>query len=670
MKVNLRNLRSHPLLSLIPAFAFKRLMSSSSVAEYPKGTVVFREGSACDAVYFIISGRCESHRSGSNGHDAVEEVFGPGDIFGERELLNHEAYRSTVSVVTDSVLLRIRGEDLRQLFVNKPSFAGRFSQTVGERWKLLQKHGASRRLRRIVSFMSLSPRVATEAWLQRLAATLHALGEPRLLVAHLLPSREAVGLSDWAILEGTVNGEFCFADQVRRNEEGYDELRLYVSGDPREPAYIAPLFSHFGLHYDYVILHLGYDIPSRTSIECTVQSDTTYVLIEPTTENRYDFRLLIRELCALGESACSHIKPIVCMDNGAPATEFSDFLKHLGTPAHSFVRGWPISGTSGLIDRPGNYPLHVNSLAREIGRCRIGLALSSGGARGLAHIGVIQVLEENGIEVDMIAGSSMGAYVGGVWACGYHGEAMEMIAREVEGRWGLLRLLDPVIPPRKGFLRPGRVLRRLRRSIGHLHFSQLVRPLRVVATHLSTLERAVFSSGEVAEAVGASIAIPGVCVPVELDGELYIDGGIADPLPADVLREAGINQIIAVNTIPTPERLRQCLDMQRELQQYNEPRRGLRRFLNEHLNYFARGNILDTLLRSLHGAQTQLAEASCRDADVVLRPWDCDSRWHDFTHPQKYIDLGRKVAEDQLTELRALVKRKADAKKEPLELSI
>src|ERR1041385_7298766 len=75
----------------------------------------------------------------------------------------------------------------------------------------------------------------------------------------------------------------------------------------------------------------------------------------------------------------------------------------------------------------------------------LGLALSAGGAKSLAHIGVIQVLEENGITIDAIAGCSMGAYDGAVWACGHDGAFMEKLAREVERRWGLLRLLDPFL---------------------------------------------------------------------------------------------------------------------------------------------------------------------------------------------------------------------------------
>src|SRR6266481_8512771 len=102
----------------------------------------------------------------------------------------------------------------------------------------------------------------------------------------------------------------------------------------------------------------------------------------------------------------------------------------------------------------------------------------------------------------------------------------------------------------------------------------MVRPLRVVATNLASLDRSVFSSGEVAQAVHASSAIPGACIPVNIDGELYIDGGIADPLPVDVLQEMGIERIIAVNTIPTPAYLRCRVEMERERASQQRRKRG------------------------------------------------------------------------------------------------
>ena len=107
---------------------------------------------------------------------------------------------------------------------------------------------------------------------------------------------------------------------------------------------------------------------------------------------------------------------------------------------------------------------------------RVGLALSSGGAKGLAHIGVIQVLEENGIPIHAIAGSSMGAYVAAVWAYGHDGQQMEKFAREVEGRWSWLRLLDPVLVPRSGLLRGTKTRHRLHEAAAPLQSSSAIAP--------------------------------------------------------------------------------------------------------------------------------------------------------------------------------------------------
>ena len=351
--------------------------------------------------------------------------------------------------------------------------------------------------------------------------------------------------------------------------------------------------------------------------------------------------------------ASTHVKPVLFTDDHISAAEVNEHLRALGHPAHSVIRGFPQRDAPAAPEH--RYELAIHRIAREIARCRVGLALSSGAAKGLAHIGVIQVLEENGIEIDCISGSSMGAYVGANWAYGLDGERLEKIAREFEGPWGLIRLIDPVIPPRRGFIRTRRTVARLRRSIDNAHFSELVRPLRVVATHLDTLERVVFSTGEVCRAVDASIAMPGICVPVKLDGETYIDGGIADPLPVDVLQELGIEKIIAVNVIPPPERIRYWLDASREASGREPKRNWLGRLADQHLNYLASGNILDTLMRAINGAQTRVAEASAREADVVLRPISGDAVWHDFTKPQKYIALGRSVAEAQLSELKSLI---------------
>jgi NTE family protein len=654
LAVDTDTLRPHPLLSLLPPGTLERLVGDSAVAEYPKGTVIYREGSPCDAIYLILSGRCEVRKAGTGG-DLVETVAGPGDLLGERALLNREPHRRTIIVATHAVLLRIPAAELDGLFASDPCAAGRFSRGVVEWPRALRGDGAASEgaVRRVVSILPLTPRMDAEVMVASLGSALRRITAQRTLIVRL-SRNDGVPMPVFSSQDAVLGAEFFFARHVQCRDGEADQLHLTMSGELRDTGAMAPLISHCARYYDYVLLHLDPELAAAATIQSLIESDLAYVLLQPSTQNFYDFQLLLRAVCDRTQGTCGHVKAILCAEESIAAPEFHSLLQQLGHPAHSILRGFPLRTEHTAADRRFN--LHINRLAREIARCRIGLALSSGGAKGLAHIGVIQVLEENGIEVDCIAGSSMGAYIGSIWSYGLDGNMLEKVAREVEGRWGLLRLVDPVIPPRRGFIRTRRTIARLRRSIGDAHFSDLIRPLRVVATRLDTLERVVFSSGEVAPAVDASIAIPGVCVPVTLDREVYIDGGIADPLPVDVLMEMGIERILAVNVIPTPERIRYWLDCQRELNGREPLPSAFGRFFHKHFDYGAQGNILDTMMCAINGAQTRVAEASAREADVVLRPLASDALWHDFTRPQKYIALGRAAAEAQLAELLRLGK--------------
>jgi NTE family protein len=664
MKLESQILRAHPFLSLIPRFTLRRLISRAPVDEYPKGTVIFRQGAPCDAIYLVISGRCESRRMTGRGSEEVEEILGPGDTLGDRELLHNEPYRSTVKVVTDSVLVRFAAEDLRSTFLKNPSIAGRVSQSIAERLQALREDRVrtAARVRRIIALLSLSPGIPGAAVAGRLASALHALGEYEVLLVQLTPSHKDVPSVEWECVSASLKSEFCFEDEIQRNAAGFAELRLSVKGDAGR---IAPLLSHLGANFDFVLIHTHPNVPVPVALQCAIQSDWTYVLLGTDAGELSQYQQMMRQVASQADSAHVRIKPLIFLDEKTEGSKFAGLLRKTGTPPHAWVRGFPEGNSPGGSGRNGNFAFRIRSLAREIAGCRIGLALSSGGAKGLCHIGVLQVLEEHGIEIDMVAGASMGAYVGAVWASGHTGAECERFAREVpEGRMGVLALVQPELPPRRGFLKTTRVANRLRHSVGDVHFSDLAVPLRVVATYLDTLERVVFSTGEVVPAVEASIAIPGVCVPVVFDGETFIDGGIVDPLPVDVLTESGIDRIIAVNTIPTPDRLRQCLVANRNAMKGSSEAAKDSGFLNRHLNYFASGNVLDTMFRSISGAQTRLAEAACLDADVVLRPVSCEGRWHDFANPGKYIALGRKVAEDQIEEIEALVSRRKEVSRE------
>jgi NTE family protein len=459
-----------------------------------------------------------------------------------------------------------------------------------------------------------------------------------------------------------LDGELRLPADWPPNDAGFYFLTLEVSGELHPPEWVVSFMEQLQRRFHYVLIEASTDeLVAPSLFEFLSHSDSGYLFVRPASEDIYHLDLLNRELCQKLADNPIQIKPVLCLRESEEVDGYDNLIASIARPVSNFIRGCPGPGKDGA--RPtGSYRADIRRLAREIGSCLVGLALSSGAAKGLSHIGVIQVLEENDIEIDVIAGSSMGAYIGATWAFGHDGATMEKIAREMESRWAFWTIIDPAFPPRQGFVRGLAVKKRLMKSIGNVRFAGLLRPLHVVAANLETLERVTFSRGEVATAVHASIAVPGICVPVTIDGETYIDGGIVDPLPVDVLHEMGVSRIIAVNAIPTPDRIRYCLQAERELAQLprKHAREVIRKWLplDTHLNYFARGNILEILMRSIHGAQIRMAESLGRHADIELRPQICDDRWLDFRDPGRFIKPGRQIAEQYLSEIKALVSRK------------
>ncbi|TAL33749.1 MAG: hypothetical protein EPN93_13360 [Spirochaetes bacterium] len=179
---------------------------------------------------------------------------------------------------------------------------------------------------------------------------------------------------------------------------------------------------------------------------------------------------------------------------------------------------------------------------------RVGLALGSGGAKGIAHIAVIEYLESLGIPVHFIAGSSIGAMVGAIYAAGGMGkfkqDLLKVSARE------LLGYFDPVFP-RSGLIEGNRIKEYLSRYIPRgTTFQDLRIPLGITATDLAAGKPMVFQSGNVIDAIRASISIPGVFEPVCHGETILVDGGVANPLPIDIVKDMGATLVVAVNLHP------------------------------------------------------------------------------------------------------------------------
>ncbi|MFT5906273.1 MAG: NTE family protein [Cryomorphaceae bacterium] len=300
------------------------------------------------------------------------------------------------------------------------------------------------------------------------------------------------------------------------------------------------------------------------------------------------------------------------------------------------------------------------STKRQTRPAKIGLALGCGGAKSLAHIGVLKVLDKHNIPIHAIAGTSMGSYIGALWATGHSNEQMYDLAKEMIDEGSLKRLADPIIPPIKGMFYGNKVKAHLARSIGDVSFEDLDRKFLVIAANLNNYERVVFRSGSVIDAVHASCAMPGIIAPVEIDGKLCVDGGVADPVPVGALRKYGnVDKIIAVSTTIKLEEI-DTLDTatataEREEKINQSWWKNKLTSLNTKLNPTAPGNMLDSLSRSLTIAQIRIAYDACRRADVAIYPVSQDSEWHEYSNFEKLIKLGEETALSQLDSLKKLL---------------
>ncbi len=173
------------------------------------------------------------------------------------------------------------------------------------------------------------------------------------------------------------------------------------------------------------------------------------------------------------------------------------------------------------------------------------LALGGGAARGLSHVGIIRVLEQHNVRIRGIAGTSIGAIVGGMYCAGSLDE-YEAYSRKIDAK-RMLRMLDPVIP-RSGLLGGSRVVNKLADFVGENVIEDLPLPFCALATDLKTGEEVILEEGSLVEAIRASFAIPGIFTPTKIDGRWLVDGGVSTPVPSRAARALVPHvPIIAVN---------------------------------------------------------------------------------------------------------------------------
>ena len=298
---------------------------------------------------------------------------------------------------------------------------------------------------------------------------------------------------------------------------------------------------------------------------------------------------------------------------------------------------WIVEAANGPIFYCDGSEEEIGRTARKITHRVVGLALSSGGARGIAHIGVLETLERANIPIDLIVGTSAGSLFGALYAIGKPVEEIAEFARNLIKTIGLKSgLWDPKFRlPWDGLIKGNATLKFLDKQFNYSTFADTKIPFYVVAADVLSGEEIVFESGPLAQAVRASIGMIGIFSPHQLNGHFLIDGGAVNPVPASILSEKGANIIIASSVIPSIE---------------EERVRGQAAAKHSH-----GPNFLGVLSSMMAIMEREIVKTRMSPVDVLIKPKVEVFTAMDYDRAEDFLQLGREAAEQEISMVQKLL---------------
>ena len=690
----------------------------SRLVEYKKGETIYREGDRAEALYIIASGRLQVFAV-TNGQKQLYTVLHNGETFGEISLLTGETHSATVEALNDTLVLELQKRDFEDLINRIPSLVLHLSRVLSKRLRT-KGHSASVGEATVVAVCSAAKGVGRTLFAVALAATLRRETNRRVVVVDFsTPEGDTNRLLDMPHRPSPSRRGLWAEESIQQDvhEHPLGFSCLYAGNiAPRETgaseSLVAPIVSELANHYSYILLDLPAEIDA-TVLKGLIQAELIYLVSDCAREHVIRTGALLHQLREAVSHKDDQIKFILnLMESGGERLTPVEIAHSVGRAAN-FLLPHIASATGNLTaeelrhlleSRESPYANTIRRLARELGGVLVGLALGSGAALGLAHIGVLKVLERERVPIDIVSGSSIGALVAGLWASGRGAEDLERMAMRFKNPWDIRRLFIfdlslPVLslvigtlsgiimaviagfwaglllglivcaflgllmgPLVGGPIQGSQLTAQLERDFAGKTFEETQIPLKIVATDPIAREEIVFDSGSIAQAVRASVSIPGIFKPLIYRGRLCLDGGVLNPVPVGVLKRSGVNRIIAVNVFPMKAEIaahqeevqRRRAEWDAQLASRSFPLRLLAR-LRQEIERSRSPLVFDVIMRSMQSMEYQIAQVACREADLVLRPTLAGSHWLEFYNAEKFIRKGEEEAMRRLPELKRLV---------------
>lgn len=603
-----------PLFSSLSPDDKKFIASSSTLIEYKKGDCVYKEGSSPDAFYCMITGRARAYVA-RRGREEDLEVLKRGKYFGIISLLTGEPHSVTVQAINDSIILQIPKDGFNKVLDRIPKLAIHFSQTLSKRLKKVSSGEKTIFESTIISVYGVSDKIGTTNYIFSLGASLKAETNKKVMLLDMNEDSD-LGIKP-LLLDSPFFDEGLIKTSIFTHRLGMDVMNVpHRSGSV---GHLISLLSYLTSDYHYVLVDLP-GVMDNVVFELLKQSDFMHIITASDTASLEQAAKLAAELKGNDNSVAAKIKIITSEYGPGVPLEYAERKRILN---HDIFATLPDMKRS----PEGEYQRMIRRISRQIGDCLIGLALGSGASLGLAHVGVLKVLEDNGIPVDILAGTSMGALIGALWASGKTTTEIESMLSQFKKRIATFRLAD-LTWPKKGLIKGREVKRFLVSQFGKKTFYDLKLPFKIITCDIETREEVVLEEGSLADAVMASISIPGVFEPVKIGGRLLVDGGIINPLPTNVLMRSGVAKIIAVNTLPSPGNIQKMKKKD--------------------------FNIFDVIVNSVQASEYLLAEASCQNADIAMHPILETVDWYEFYEEANVIQRGQDEALKYLPQLKEL----------------
>jgi len=632
-----------PLFSCFTPEELARLAELFVEVSYRKGDTICAEGEEGDTFFVLIAGELEVW--GGAGQKRVIYRMKPGEFLGEMSLLLGGPRTATVTAFRSSRLLALNKLLFDRFFRGNPKVIEYFSKELCRRLASTSRGDLPDAVTTVVNVTATGELKGKSLVAGALAGLLDGVGRGEsILVRAVRGNGDAASGSPLAELVATSNDGI--GRHLARNGWGTPVLTVTLgSGDETS---LGTLLGRLGTMFPFVVLDLG--TPSRAVARAAEQLADIEVRIV----DRFDASL---------SRAAARVLQVVNLFNKSSARVPICQCEPFVLPDDATLRGLDPEEQPRHLSASPRPPAHapLSRLARKIVGGTVGVALGGGAAFGIAHVGVLRVLEDNDIPVDLIAGCSMGSVIAASYAAGLRAQALTDIVRRIGTKRNTLSAVLDFTLVRPGLLAGARLVSILSPLLGEIQsFEQFVLPCQMVATDIETGERVCLNCGRIDEAFRASCSVPMLWSPVSRDGRVLVDGGVCDPVPAEVVRDMGADVCIAVNVVPRLKRGVQTV-LSRWYQTLNP------------LAYLqgvqAPPSMFDIIMNSMQVLEHELGHFKAITADVRINPDLTGFTWLEFYRGQELIDRGIEAAERAMPEIKRVLRERVAAARRP-ELSV